>query len=105
MPERRKSKDEIAAELDNLPQPDDGEGESESGSDESPPGDSGEFVPFSEEERQEVCELFDLLISEGYITCGDYQVQGGESGRKIVTLSAFLPSTLDVDPRNAGERE
>lgn len=104
MVERRKSKDEIAAELD-LPQPDDGEGQGENGNTSPGSDGAGEFVPFSEEERQEVCNLFDLLIDAGYITCGDYRVQGDESGRKVVTLSAFLPSTLDADPRNAGESD
>lgn len=63
-------------------------------------GDAGEpvpegFVPFSEEDREEANAAFQLLLDAGYVTFGSYDLKADPEGRKIVTLQAFLPNTLE----------
>ena len=77
----RKSKEELREEagLTNKPETPDG------------------FEAFTDQEISEVNELFQMLHDNGWITAGDYQLSSDEQGRKVVTLSAILPSTLEHD--------
>lgn len=92
-PRERKTKDELAAEARG------DESENESGPS------IGDFEAFSEEERAEANELITFLQENGWITYGSYSLDAvpsqGEEGyeiRKGVTLSVWLPSTLNFDP-------
>lgn len=101
-PDRRKSpeeyREEIAerAEADGEPLPDPNP---DGGTPDDP--EAGTFVPFTEQERVEANAAFNLLIDNGYITVGPYELSSDAEGRKVVTVSAFLPSSLEG--RQAGD--
>lgn len=94
MPERRKSKEELANEA--LPTPD-----SDDGSDEAPSS-AGVSEALTEDDRAEVNELFTLLNRNSFETMGDYTVRyNAQIDRKVVTFTAVLPSSNDWDPSQA----
>ncbi len=117
MTKRRKSKEELAEELQTaveqknrevaeaeadpdqeLDEPIDGPGEraersKQGGSDNGPGSGPGDFTAISDAQVEEVNELFNLINRSGYLTIGSYNVQSDGEGNIAVTLTAITPSS------------
>lgn len=86
MPERRKSKDELAAEI------------AARGDDADPAPDAGEsFEAVSAADREAANAAFDILNAAGFATTGAYHLGSDDAGRTFVTLTAYLPHAVERD--------
>lgn len=118
MVERRKSKEELAQELQTEterkreqareePQPTDEDYVDAANNDADAPAERsereasgsgpgtgpGDFTAFSDGQVKEVNELFNVVNSAGYLTIGSYNIQSDGDGNVAVTLTALTPSS------------
>lgn len=70
----------------------DGDDDADTG-DDAP--EDAQFVAVTEEDRTEANQAFRTLIAEGYVPVDTYNVHADPQGRKIVSLSVILPSSLE----------
>ena len=52
----------------------------------------GDFTAVSDQDQQEINDLFRLIHSEGYLTAGTYDVKS-DGENTLVSLSVLLPSS------------
>lgn len=53
----------------------------------------GDFTAFSDGQVEEVNELFNLINNSGYLTIGSYNIQSDGEGNVAITLTALTPSS------------
>lgn len=52
----------------------------------------GDFTAVSDQDQQEINDLFKLIHSEGYLTAGSYEVKS-DGENTLVSLQVLLPSS------------
>ena len=96
---RRKSREELTEELPSAT-PEEAEKsaderartESERGGDDSRGAPEGDFIAVSDQDQQEINDLFRLIHSEGYLTAGTYEAKS-DGENVLVSLQVLLPSS------------
>lgn len=93
---RRKDRDEYVADLPSAT-PEEEErtpeerAQTESGTD-SRGAPEGDFIAVSDQDQQEINDLFRLIHSEGYLTAGTYEAKS-DGENVLVSLQVLLPSS------------
>ena len=62
----------------------------------------GDFIAVSDQDQQEINDLFRLIHSEGYLTAGTYEAKS-DGENVLVSLSVLLPSSGGLPGEGEGD--